>query len=103
MTLQNISHSYFLKASMVNLLQRDTFLLPESAIFEIVVKWRKFNTDLDNLVVKCVRFSWMSVVEIVTIVWPSKIIQCDDLFGAVAQIVDVKPKTSKRRAQIGEF
>lgn len=88
---------------MVKLLQRDTFVLPEASIFKIVLDWRKSNTDLDDLVIKCVRLPWMSVVDIVTIVWPSKIIHCDDMLGAIAQIVDVKPKTFKRRAQLGIF
>lgn len=54
-----------LQTSMVKLLQRDTFNLPEIDIFQIVVKWRKSNTDLDDLVSKSVRLQLISIVDVV--------------------------------------
>lgn len=88
---------------MINLLQRDSFVLPEIDIFDIVLRWRRFNTDLDDLVVKNIRFQFMSVVEIASKVWPSKIINCEEVLTSINQIVGVKPKTAKRRAQSGKL
>lgn len=87
---------------MVNLIKRDTFILSEIDIFQIVAKWRKSNTDLDDLVLKCVRLEWISIVDLVSKIWKPKLISCDKILNAISEIVDVDPKTSKPRAQTGK-
>lgn len=84
---------------MIKLLQRDTFILPEIDIFDIVQKWRQSNTDLGDLVLNCIRFSWMSAKEVLSKVWPTKTVHCEKLLTTLAEIVDVRAKTTKRRTQ----
>ncbi|KAJ3647099.1 hypothetical protein Zmor_024640 [Zophobas morio] len=83
--------------SMIKLLERSTFFAPEIEIFKIVTKWFKVNNDDGALVRQCVRLSWMTVEDIVTIVRPSKIFDCEELFEAVAEIVGVKAKSTSAR------
>ncbi|RZC34490.1 BACK, BTB, and/or F5 F8 type C domain containing protein, partial [Asbolus verrucosus] len=84
-----------IQVSLVKLLERDSFFVPETEIFKRVAKWCETNNDVDSLVMKCVRLSQLTVVEIVSIVWPSKLIDNEILLGAIAEVVEVKPKTSK--------
>jgi BTB/POZ domain-containing protein 9 len=85
---------------MIKLLQRDSFFAPEIEIFKSAAKWCKTNNDIDDLVVQCVRLSWLTVVEIVSIVWPSKLVNSENLLQAIAEIVEVKPKLSCCRAKL---
>ncbi|KAJ3643702.1 hypothetical protein Zmor_026398 [Zophobas morio] len=86
--------------SLIKLLERDTFFAPEIDIFKSVAQWSRNNNNTSGLVVKCVRLSWLSVVDIVSTVWPSKLVDCEDLLQAIAEIVDVKPKVSNCRAKL---
>ncbi|KAJ3647096.1 hypothetical protein Zmor_024638 [Zophobas morio] len=83
--------------SMIKLLERSTFFAPEIEIFKSVAKWCKINNDVDDLVIQCVRLSWMTVEDIVSTVWPSKLFDCEKLLQAVAEIVGVKVKSSSAR------
>ncbi|KAJ3647109.1 hypothetical protein Zmor_024646 [Zophobas morio] len=83
--------------SMIKLLERSTFFAPEIEIFKSVAKWCKINNDVDDLVIQCVRLSWMTVVDIVTTIWPSKLFDCEKLLQAIAEIVGVKTKLSSSR------
>jgi hypothetical protein len=69
---------------MTKLLQRDTFFAPEI-------------DDVDGLVIRSVRLSF--VVDIESNVWPSKLVENEDLLGAIAEIVGIRPKTSVCRAK----
>jgi hypothetical protein len=80
--------------SAIGVLQRDTFCAPEIAIFDCVAKWCKVNEDVDNLVIQCVRLSLLTVDEIVSTVRPSKLVEDETLWAAVAEIIGIKPKTS---------
>ncbi|KAJ3643700.1 hypothetical protein Zmor_026396 [Zophobas morio] len=86
--------------SLITVLGRDTFFAPELEIFKSVARWCQKNNDVAGLVVKCVRLSWLSVTEIVSTVWPSKLVDCEDLLQAIAEVVDVKPRKYKCRAQL---
>ncbi|KAJ3647097.1 hypothetical protein Zmor_024639 [Zophobas morio] len=83
--------------SMIKLLERNTFVAPEIEIFKNVAKWCKIHNDVDDLVIQCVRLSSMTVVDIVSTVWPSKLFDCEKLLQAIAEIVGVKTKTSTSR------
>ncbi|KAJ3647100.1 hypothetical protein Zmor_024641 [Zophobas morio] len=83
--------------SMIKLLERSTFFAPEIEIFKNVAKWCKINNDVDDLVIQCVRLSWMTVVDIVTTIWSSKLFDCEKLLQAIAEIVGVKTKLSSSR------
>jgi BTB/POZ domain-containing protein 9 len=98
--LANDCFSDLTQISMIKLLQRDSFFAPEIEIFKSVAKWCKTNNDIDDLVVQCVRLSWLTVVEIVSIVWPSKLVNSENLLQAIAEIVEVKPKLSCCRAKL---
>ena len=86
-----------LQKSMIKLLQRNDFVAPEIEIFKSVAKWCKKNNDVDDLVIQCVRLSSMTVIDIVTTVWSSKLFDCEKLLQAIAEIVGVKTKTSTSR------
>jgi hypothetical protein len=83
-----------LQKSVIKLLERDTFSVPEIEIFKSVSKWCKVNDDVDGLVIRSVRLSWLTVVDIMSIVRPSQLVEDEILFGAIAEIVGVKAKTS---------
>jgi BTB/POZ domain-containing protein 9 len=88
-----------LQKSVVQLLERDTFSAPEIEIFKSVSKWCKVKDDVDGLVMRSVRLSWLTVEDILSIVWPSKLVENEDLLGAIAEIVGVKAKTSVCRVK----
>ncbi|XP_063903914.1 BTB/POZ domain-containing protein 9-like [Zophobas morio] len=83
--------------SMIKLLERSTFFAPEIEIFKNVAKWCKINNDVDDLVIQCVRLSWMTVEDIVSTVWRSKIFDCEKLLEAIAEIIGFKEKSSNAR------
>ncbi|XP_068911771.1 BTB/POZ domain-containing protein 9-like isoform X2 [Tenebrio molitor] len=85
--------------SVIKLLERDTFSVPEIEIFKSVSKWCKVNDDVDGLVIRSVRLSWLTVEDIVSTVWSSKLVEDKKLLGAIAEIVEVKAKTSVCRAK----
>jgi hypothetical protein len=84
---------------VIQLLERDTLLVLEIEIFKSVSKWCKLNDDDDNFVIGSVRLSWLTVEDIVSTVWPSKLVEDEKLLGAIAEIVEVKAKTSVCRAK----
>ena len=86
-----------LQKSMIKLLERNSFVAPEIEIFKNVAKWCNVHNDVDDLVKQCVRLSSMTVVDIVSTVWPSKLFDCEKLLQAIAEIVGVKTKTSTSR------
>jgi hypothetical protein len=85
--------------SVIKLLERDTFFVLEIEIFKRVSKWCKVNDDVDGLVIRSVRLSWLTVEDIVSTVWPSKLVENETLLGAIAEIVGVKAKTSVCRTK----
>ncbi|CAH1379430.1 unnamed protein product, partial [Tenebrio molitor] len=100
--LEIVTGDYFTdlsQKSMIKLLERDTFSASEIEIFKSVSKWCKVNDDVDSLVMRSVRLSWLTVVDIMSIVWPSKLVEDEILFGAIAEIVGVKAKTSVCRGK----
>ncbi|KAJ3659679.1 hypothetical protein Zmor_011354 [Zophobas morio] len=90
--LEQESFKKLSQKSLIKLLERDSFFAPEIEIFESIAQWCQANIHDADLVVKCVRLSWLTVEEIVSIVWPSKLVACEDLLQAIAEIVEVKPK-----------
>ena len=91
-----------LQKSMIKLLERSTFFAPEIEIFKNVAKWCKINNDVDDLVIQCVRLSWMTVEDIVSTVWRSKIFDCEKLLEAIAEIIGFKEKSSNARGFYGK-
>jgi hypothetical protein len=84
---------------VIKLFERDSFSVPEIEIFKSVFKWCKVNDDVDGLVIRSVRLSWLTVEDIVSTVWSSKLVEDKKLLGAIAEIVGVKAKTSVCRAK----
>ncbi|KAJ3665230.1 hypothetical protein Zmor_000735 [Zophobas morio] len=83
--------------SIINLLKRDAFPVEEINIFKIAANWCKINKDLDKLVIECIRFSTLTPNEILTVVWPSKIVDEAKLLNALAAIEVNGPKETQRR------
>jgi BTB/POZ domain-containing protein 9 len=84
---------------VIKLLERDTFVAPEIEIFSSVSEWCKVNDDVDGLVMRSVRLSWLTVEDIVSTVWPSKLVENKTLLGAIAEVVGVKARTSVCRVK----
>ncbi|XP_063904330.1 BTB/POZ domain-containing protein 9-like isoform X3 [Zophobas morio] len=82
--------------SMINLLKRDVFPAEEIDVFKIAANWCKINKDLDKLVIECIRFSTLTRNEILTVVWPSKIVDEVKLLNALATIEVNGPKETQR-------
>jgi hypothetical protein len=55
--------------------------------------------DVDDLVIRSVRLSWLTVEDIVSTVWPSKLVEDEKLLGAIAEMIEVKANTSVCRAK----
>jgi BTB/POZ domain-containing protein 9 len=85
--------------SVIKLLERDTFFVLEIEIFKSVSKWCKVNDDVDGLVIRSIRLSWLTVEDILSTVWPSKLVENENLLGAMAEIVGIKAKTSVCRGK----
>ena len=79
------------------MLTRDAFPVEEIDIFNIAVNWCKHNEDVDNMVIECVRFPSLTRNEILTIVWPSKIVDETKLLNALATIELHGTKETQRR------
>ncbi|KAJ3646701.1 hypothetical protein Zmor_024277 [Zophobas morio] len=95
--LQKLQYDFFdvlTQKSMVNMLTRD---VEEIDIFNIAVNWCKHNEDVDNVVIECVRFPSLTRNEILTIVWPSKIVDEAKLLNALATIELHGTKETQRR------
>ena len=93
-----LKHNYeSFQKSMINLLKRDAFPVEEINVFKIAVNWCKINKDLDKLVIECIRFSTLTRNEILTVVWPSKIVDEAKLLNALAAIEVNGPKETQRR------
>ncbi|XP_053674687.1 BTB/POZ domain-containing protein 9 [Anopheles nili] len=79
--------------SLNSLLSRDTFFAREVEIFQAVYDWCRCNADnVHNVddVVRKVRFSLMSLEELLSIVRPSGILDPDRLLDAIAEKVSSK-------------
>ncbi|XP_052860138.1 BTB/POZ domain-containing protein 9 [Anopheles cruzii] len=76
--------------ALTSLLERDSFFAPEVQIFEAVYDWCRCNADsvknVDGVVEK-VRFSLMSLEELLNVVRPSSILDPDRLLDAIAEKV----------------
>ncbi|XP_063911431.1 BTB/POZ domain-containing protein 9-like [Zophobas morio] len=72
--------------SMIKLLERDIFPLPEIEIFKIVSHWCNIHKDENNLVINCIRFSRLTRHEILNIVRPTKLVDSDKLLELLAYI-----------------
>ncbi|KAL9696135.1 hypothetical protein quinque_015420 [Culex quinquefasciatus] len=73
--------------SICSLLLRDSFFAPEVQIFQAVYDWCKCNADgrsVDNVVSK-VRFSLMTLEQLLGVVRPSGILDPDHLLDAIAE------------------
>ncbi|XP_063904323.1 BTB/POZ domain-containing protein 9-like isoform X2 [Zophobas morio] len=97
---QKLEYDFFnilTQKSMINLLKRDAFPVEEINVFKIVANWCKINKDLLNkLVIECIRISTLTRNEILTVVWPSKIVDKAKLLNALAAIEVNGPKETQR-------
>ncbi|XP_063904277.1 BTB/POZ domain-containing protein 9-like isoform X2 [Zophobas morio] len=82
--------------SMVNLLKRDAFPVQEINVFKIAADWCKINEDLENLVIECVQFPCLTLNEILTVVWPSKVIENEKVLNILATIERNGTKETQR-------
>ncbi|XP_063904337.1 BTB/POZ domain-containing protein 9-like isoform X2 [Zophobas morio] len=96
-TLEYDFFNVFTQKSIINLLKRDAFPVEEINVFKIVYNWCKINKDLNKLVIECIRISTLTRNEILTVVWPSKIVDEAKLLNALAAIEVNGPKATQRR------
>ncbi|XP_044263423.1 BTB/POZ domain-containing protein 9 [Tribolium madens] len=96
-------HESFLQlsqASLVELLQRDSFFAPEVEIFRGVCTWCTANDDKDDRVMKCVRLPLMSVADLLSVVRPAGLVKPDALLDAIAERTNVRLSSLPHRGQL---
>lgn len=73
--------------AICSLLMRDSFFAPEVQIFQAVHDWCKCNSEVGNVdaVVSQVRFSLMTLEQLLHVVRPSGILDPDHLLDAIAE------------------
>ena len=94
------NHAPCLQASLVELLQRDSFFAPEVEIFRGVCNWCNANHDKDDLVMKCVRLPLMSVADLLSVVRPAGLVKPDALLDAIAERTNVRSSSLPHRGQL---
>ncbi|KAJ3646549.1 hypothetical protein Zmor_024133 [Zophobas morio] len=97
--LRNFDVSELSQESIIEILKRDTFYAPETELFKTVVKWRERNKDVGDSVLKCIRLPWISAQDLMSVVWPTGLVENDVLLKAVAQSLCVKPKEVPSRGR----
>ncbi|XP_072390147.1 BTB/POZ domain-containing protein 9 isoform X1 [Diabrotica undecimpunctata] len=98
-----LTQEYFIQlsqASLVELLQRDSFFAPEVEIFRGVCNWCKANEDKDDLVMKCVRLPLMSVADLLSVVRPADLVKPDALLDAIAERTNIRLSSLPHRGQL---
>lgn len=103
--LEILSHESFLQlsqASLIELLQRDSFFAPEVEIFKGVCAWWKCNEDPNNLVINCVRLPLMSNSDLLTVVRPAGLVKPDTILDAIAEKTHTKHSNLRHRGQLRE-
>lgn len=99
-----VSHNMLLvpKEHLKNLLQRDTFVASEIAIFEAVMRWKEYNgmetEDIDD-VLKCVRLTEIPTELLAGIVEPSGLYSQDDIKEALKE--SASPTGQQPRGKLG--
>ncbi|XP_021695141.1 BTB/POZ domain-containing protein 9 [Aedes aegypti] len=85
--LQHESFKNLSQDAICSLLQRDSFFAPEVQIFQAVHDWCKCNSDGESIetVVSMVRFSLMTLEQLLHVVRPSGILNPDRLLDAIAE------------------
>lgn len=104
-----LNHTSFLQLSveaLQGLLLRDSFFAPEVDIFRAVCEWFNANKhwinmeerrDEVNAILKCVRFTLMSLEELLTVVRPFHLVTPDMLLDAIEQKTQTKSTDLKHR------
>ncbi|XP_058443834.1 BTB/POZ domain-containing protein 9 isoform X2 [Malaya genurostris] len=84
--LQHETFKSLSEESICSLLMRDSFFAPEVQIFQAVDEWSKYNGEGVNVeaVVSKVRFSLMTLEQLLHVVRPSGILDPDHLLDAIA-------------------
>lgn len=98
-----LTHESFVQlsqASIVELLQRDSFFAPEVEIFKGVCSWCKINDDKDDLLMKCVRLPLMSVADLLCVVRPAGLVKADALLDAIAERTNIRLSSLPHRGQL---
>ncbi|KAJ3646551.1 hypothetical protein Zmor_024135 [Zophobas morio] len=91
------------KDSLSGVLKRSTFYAPEIEIFNAVVQWcqkNKFVDDegrLDESVLRCVRLSWIEPHNLMSVVWPTGLVNNEYLLKSIAESMGVKQKEVSSR------
>ena len=85
--LAHESFKVLYKDSLVCLLARDSFLVPEIKIFQAIKRWIESNPDINpddiTQVVSQVRLPLINLEDLLSIVRPTKIISCESLLDAI--------------------
>ncbi|KAF5292804.1 hypothetical protein FQA39_LY13849 [Lamprigera yunnana] len=98
-----LAHESFLQlsqASLVDLLQRNSFFAPEVEIFRGVCAWCRANYDQNDLVMNCVRLPLMSIPDLLSVVRPAGLVKPDALLDAIAERTNVRISSLPHRGQL---
>ncbi|CAG9860165.1 unnamed protein product [Phyllotreta striolata] len=98
--LQHESFLQLSQASLVKLLQRDSFFAPEVEIFRGACNWCKVNEDKNDLVMKCIRLPLMSVADLLSVVRPAGLVNPDALLDAIEERTNIRLSSLPHRGQL---
>lgn len=90
------------KASLVELLQRNSFFAPEVEIFRGACAWCRANEDVNDLVMSCVRLPLMSVSDLLSVVRPAGLVKPDTLLDAIAERTNARVSSLPHRGQLSK-
>lgn len=86
----------------MEVLQRNSFFVPEVDIFRGVSAWCKANEDTDDLVLKCVRLPLMSLNDLLFVVRPADLVKPEILLDAIGERTNVRQVNLPHRGQLSK-
>lgn len=87
---------------MVEMLGRDSFFVPEVEIFKGVCAWCQANENSGDVVMKYVRWSLMSLNELLCVVRPAGLVPPDVLLDAIDERTTARICHLPHRGQLGK-
>lgn len=100
-----LKHETFVQlsyASLIDLLERDSFYAPEVEVFRGVCRWYQHpgNEDIDGRVMSCIRLPLMRIADLLSVVRPTGIVKADTLLDAIAERKNANISTLRHRGHL---
>lgn len=89
-------------ASLIDLLERDSFYAPEVEVFRGVCRWYQHpgNEDIGGRVMDCIRLPLMRIADLLSVVRPTSLVKADTLLDAIAERKNANISTLRHRGHL---